>query len=391
MKILQLVPYFYPAWAYGGPAKLVYDTSMYFSTHGDRVTVYTSDSFDRDHRMPQEKRLQPTANFQVHYFRNINNRLAYIYNIFFTPGLYVKAIFDLPHIDVIHIHDFYTLQNVWVGLLARLYHKQYILSVHGCLEEKRVAQRSTFKKLFLQFFGMSLLHHATKVIATSQNEVEAYIAYGVKKRRIVLLGHGVDPAEFTTTLSAKVCKKQLGFRETQTVVTYLGRIHKIKGINLLVDAIEKVSDTNIRFVIAGSDDGYLPELKRLIHEKKLEKRITLLGTCFGEQKARLFKATDIFVYPSYSEGFSLGILEAAAAGLPLVITTGCHFEEVGKSHAGIVVEPSGNAIFLAIMKLAMHPAIRKNYAANAQALVESRYSTAKIGTTLRHIYASALH
>jgi glycosyltransferase involved in cell wall biosynthesis len=390
MNILQLVPYFYPAWAYGGPAKLVYDTSVYFSTHGDNVTVYTSDSYDKLHRMPDDKRIKDTPHFRVRYFRNIHNSLAYTYNIFFTPGLYFRALFEISSFDIIHIHDFYTPQNVWIGLLARMFHKPYILSVHGCLEEKRVAQRSTFKRVFLQLFGVSLLHHADKVVATSENEVQAYNAYGVEKSRIMLLGHGVTAAEFETTLARSTCKKEFGFAAKDIVVTYLGRLHKIKGLDLLVDAISRCKDPRVKFVIAGSDDGYLLELIKQIRERKISKRVTLLGTCFGEQKARLFKATDIFVYPSYSEGFSLGILEAGAAGLPLVITTGCHFEEVRTHQAGIIVEPSGNALFLAIMRLVSHPELRLKCSGNVHSLIQARYSTEKIGQSLRRMYASVL-
>ena len=387
MNILQLVPYFYPAWAYGGPAKLVYDTSEYFATHGDRVTVYTSDAYDRHDRMPADKRIPQTPNFRVRYFRHINNASAYIYNIFFTPGLYLSALFEISRFDVIHLHDFYTPQNAWIGFLARVFHKPYILSVHGCLEEKRVAQRSIFKRIFLFFFGMSLLHHADRVIASSPNEAQAYLAYGVVKKRIVSLGHGVDPKEFKTSVTRTVCKKQFGVDPKHVVVTYLGRIHKIKGLDMLVDAVAMIKNTQITFIIAGSDDGYLSELKKRIREKGLTKRITLLGTCYGEQKARLFRATDIFVYPSYSEGFSLGILEAAAAGLPLVITTGCHFEDVQTYQAGVIVQPSGNAISAGIMRLVSDPALRKKCGENAQRLIESRYSTEKIGSTLLNIYA----
>lgn len=388
MNILQLVPYFYPAWAYGGPAKLVYDTSKYFASHGDTVTVYTSDAFDRDRRMPASKRLKNTSNLRVRYFRNINNMLSYVYNIFFTPGLYVKALIEMPKFDVVHLHDFYTPQNVWIGFLCRAFSKPYILSVHGCLEEKRVAQRSGFKRVFLALFGMSLLHHAAKVIASSENEVQAYLAHGVSKERIVLLGHGIDPAEFETTATKESSRKQFNMGPKDVVVTYLGRIHKIKGLDMLVDAISMVKDPSVKFVIAGSDDGYLPELKKRMHEKNLTTRIMLLGTMFGEQKARLFKASDIFVYPSYSEGFSLGILEAAATGLPLIITEGCHFEEVRTNQAGIIVRPLAKEIFNATMKLVSNTALRKKYGQNARKLIESQYSMNKIGHDLQSVYAS---
>lgn len=97
--------------------------------------MYTSDGYDKEKRMPKE--LYVTKNgITVRYFKNIHNQLAYVYNLFLTPGLYLKALQEVPKQDCIHIHDFYTLQNFWIGILARIFKIPYILSVHGCLEER---------------------------------------------------------------------------------------------------------------------------------------------------------------------------------------------------------------------------------------------------------------
>ncbi|MDD2822967.1 MAG: glycosyltransferase [Candidatus Daviesbacteria bacterium] len=390
MKILQVVPYFYPAWAYGGPAKLVYDTSKYFAESGNEVIVYTSDSYDQNSRMPKNKYVTDIPNLNIRYFKNLNNHLAYVYNIFITPGIILRSLTEFYKFDVIHIHDFYTTQNIWITLLALLYHKPYILSVHGCLEEKRIAQRSLFKKLFLSFFGRNMLIKASLVIATSPNEVTAYKEYEIPESRIVLCGHGVDLNEFVTKVTKLEARKHFHLNQKDIVVTFLGRIHQIKGLDNLVKAIRMVEDKNIHFVIAGSNDGYLPTLKKDIKKYKLNNKITLVGTCFGEEKSQLFKASDIFVYPSYSEGFSLGILEAAAAGLPLIITTGCHFDEVGKQKAGIIVTPDEKKIADAIKKLCVDQELRQKFGQNAKQLINTQYSMKAIGDKFINFYKKVL-
>ena len=385
MKILQIVPYFYPAWSYGGPAKLAYDTSIFFSEQGHQVTLYTSDAYDKESRMPKSLHINK-KNLKVHYFKNFNNFLTYNYNIFFTPGLFLRAIFEVKKFDIIHIHDFYTLQNFWVGILARIYGIPYIVSVHGCLEDKRMMQRSLFKKIFYNLYGLKLLKYASRVIATSKNEVEAYKLHGIQKDKIILLGHGIDMLEFETKKTKSQCKEHFNLEKNQLVVTFLGRIHKIKGLNLLVEAISQIRNKLVTFVIAGSDDGYLSELEFLIKKFKISNRIKLLPACFGKEKSMLFKASDIFVYPSYSEGFSLGILEAAASGLPLLITTGCHFPLVAKARAGIIVEPSYDVLKNGLNKLLDSANLRKEYGENAKRLVKEKYSMSYIGNTLLGIY-----
>lgn len=385
MKILQVVPYFYPAWAYGGPAKLVYDTSKFFAESGHQVTVYTSDSYDEKQRMPKSKYVD-ISNLTVRYFKNFHNRLTYVYNIFITPGLFIPAIFELPQFDVIHLHDFYTIENVWLGLLARLYKVPYILSVHGCLEDTRLKTRSLFKQSFLNLFGKSLLANASALIATSPNEVKAYQSFNITKSKIYLLGHGVDSKEFQTQLSKIKSRQNFKISSNAVVVTFLGRIHKIKGLDKLVEAIALIDRPQVQYVIAGSNDGYLPELKLLIKKNNLQQKIKLIGTCYGEEKAQLFKASDIFVYPSYSEGFSLGLLEAGAAGLPLVITAGCHFDEVKKYQAGEIVESDGTKLAAALTKLIDQPKLRQVASQNVLKLISDNYSIEAIGNKFLKIY-----
>lgn len=389
MKILQVVPYFYPAWSYGGPAKLVFDTSKYFASQGHQVTVYTSDAYDIDSRMPEDKKIKNVPNLMVYYFKNLFNKQTYIYNIFCTPGLFFTSLWQVPQFDVIHLHDFYTPHNVWIGILAKLFSKPIVLSVHGCLESARISQRSLFKKVFLAVGGTWLLQSADKVIATSQNEVDAYIEYGVSRKKIALLGHGVDPQEFASTLSKTQARKKWKLPQQNVVITFLGRIHKIKGLDLLVAAVGQLKSTGVSIVIAGSDDGFLFKLKSLIKKSGL-KNISLIGTCFGKDKADLFKASDIFVYPSYSEGFSLGILEAGAAGLPLVITTGCHFPEVQQTGSGLVVRPSATALANALQKMIDQPALRKRASEDVIKMVNERYSMSAIGNSLLRIYSSII-
>jgi glycosyltransferase involved in cell wall biosynthesis len=390
MKILQVVPYFFPAWSYGGPAKLVYDTSLYFAQQGHETTIYTSDAYDEQLRMPSSLYVRK-KNIRVHYFKNFHNSLTYTYNIFFTPGLYLRAIRDIKQFDVIHIHDFYTLQNFWIGILARVYNIPYVLSVHGCLEEERVKQRSLFKHFFYILYGGELLRHATKVIATSDNEVKAYQQHDIPTTKIIKLGHGINVKEFQTLKSKQDCKSYFKLSKKHTIVTFLGRIHKIKGLDILVKAIAQLKIDATTFVIAGSDDGYLTKLKSIIEKYKLSDKIRLLPACYGEEKSMLYKASDVFVYPSYSEGFSLGILEAAAAKLPLVISTGCHFPEVGKFNAGLIVPPNSKKFANAISSLIIDIPKRQRMSKNALKLINEKYSMLHIGDILLGEYAKIIN
>ncbi len=387
MRITQVVPYFYPAWAYGGPAKLVYDLARYLGSQGHQVLVLTSDSYDEKKRMPEELRIARTENLQIRYYRNIQNTLAYRFNIFFTPGFYVPAVRAILHSDVVHIHDFYTPQNTWVSFLCWLFNKPLLISVHGCLEPKRLEQRSLFKRFYLKIVGSWMLKKASMLIATSDNELEAYASQGITKNRIYRMGHGVDTDEYKPRLGKKSARKQLGVPLDKTIISYLGRVHSIKGLDLLVAAVDLLKEKQIHVIIAGSDDGYKTQLIADIRSRKLESMITLMDTCFGQEKELLFAATDLFVYPSYSEGFSLGILEAAASGLPLLISTGCHFPEAEKEKAGSVVEPNPQAFAEAITQLISKPGLLSKMGKRARLLILQHYSFEVAYKKLEKLYS----
>lgn len=389
MRLAQVVPYYYPAWAYGGPGILVHQMSHFFAKKKHHVTVLTSDAYTKTERLPNSKQSR-ARNPKVYYFANLHNQWAYVYNFFFTPQFFITVPRLLQKIDVVHIHDFYTFQNFWIGWWCRFFKVPYIVSVHGCLEPERLKQRSIIKQILLHLFGKTLLKKARAVIATSANEVTGYQSVGVAPSQIVSLGHGVNMAEFQTTTSKAQSRKHFGLPATKTIVTYLGRIHSIKGLNQLAKAIALTPDMSLHFVIAGSDDGYLATLKQQLATLKIDNRVTLLGTCFGQDKARLFKASDVFIYPSYAEGFSLGILEAAVAGLPLILSTGCHFPEVATVKAGLVVKNTPAQLSTAITRLTHDQKLRQEFGRNAKALIKKKYSLEKVGQELLDLYESML-
>ena len=105
MNILQVVPYFFPS-AYGGPGKTVYDLSRSLARLGHKITIFTSDCFDMNNRMPNSMRLHE-SDIRMYYFRNLSNALAYRFHFFFPLGMVIRAAGVIPHMDIVHIHDFY--------------------------------------------------------------------------------------------------------------------------------------------------------------------------------------------------------------------------------------------------------------------------------------------
>ena len=91
---------------------------------------------------------------------------------------------------------------------------------------------------------------------------------------------------------------------------------------------------DLHLLLAGTDEGALAPFRTAMEALGLAERYTYLGHVAGEEARRTWAAADAFILPSYSEGFSMAILEAMACRIPCLITTACHFPEAATAGGG---------------------------------------------------------
>jgi glycosyltransferase involved in cell wall biosynthesis len=140
-------------------------------------------------------------------------------------------------------------------------------------------------------------------------------------------------------------------------------------------------------LLAGNDDGALAPFLSQAETEAISSRITVVGHVSGERARQVWGAADAFVLPSYSEGFSMAILEALAARLPALVTTACHFPELAKVDGGIVVEPTAEAVTRGLRELLERSGSERDaLASNGRSLVELRYTWDRQATRLASVY-----
>jgi glycosyltransferase involved in cell wall biosynthesis len=169
-------------------------------------------------------------------------------------------------------------------------------------------------------FGYRLLRDASKVIALTEIEAEEYVQAGVPRSKIAIIPNGIDLSEYAD-LPPKGCfKKRFGIKGDEKIVLFLARIHKIKGVDILVrafaDVIKKLDD--VRLVVVGPDDGYLGELESLIRALKIEDKVLIVGALYGRDKLEAYVDADLYVLFSRYETFPMTVLEAYACGKPVI-------------------------------------------------------------------------
>jgi glycosyltransferase involved in cell wall biosynthesis len=180
--------------------------------------------------------------------------------------------------------------------------------------------KQSLEWIYDELFGYKLLKDAAKIIALNTVEFEQYRDFSVPTDKIVIVPNGIDLSDFTNMPEKGEFKKKYGLNEDEKIILYLGRIHKIKGIDILIKAFKEVIDTLdcVKLVLVGPDDGYLNEIKDLIKKLGLEKNIIITGALFGKEKFMAYVDADIFVLPSRYEIFPVSVLEAFSCGIPVI-------------------------------------------------------------------------
>ena len=196
-------------------------------------------------------------------------------------------------------------------------------------------------------------------------------------RPICFVPNGVDLAPFDDLPARSVLEAEYPEIKGKFVLLFFGRAHVKKGLDLLAEALGRIAPDHpeLHLVVAGNDDGaWAPSAMRMAG-LGLTGRMTYLGHVAGERARQVWGAADAFVLPSYSEGFSIAVLEALACRLPCLITTACHFPELAAAGGGIEVTPDADAVSQGLRDLLERtPAERAAIGQIGRRLVEEHYT-----------------
>lgn len=263
---------------------------------------------------------------------------------------------EIGGMDVLHLHQVWDYP-LWVaGRLALRTGKPYLITPHGIFNE-RWRYASPKKALYLRLLFRPIVNGAACLHALTAAERDACRAAGIQVP-IAVIPNGVDVKEFEHLPPPQEADHLWPMLRNRLVVLFLGRLSPEKGLEPLLKAWRQVTRAvaNAALVLAGPDvRGYRARVEAMVREEDLVDRVFLTGMVQGEEKRALLSRADLFVLPSYSEAFSVALLEALACAKPCVMTTGCHFPEVTHVGAGMVVPPKSEALAEALLHLLEAP------------------------------------
>ncbi len=372
---------------------------------------------------------------------------------FFAPEALLRML-ALERPDVVHVHHMRNLLSFQAVQVARRLGIPTLMTVHGLLHDgDLVADRERPLEAPLRFANVLLtprqllgrlargahprrtirnyLIHAPllqvdRLIALSQHEAGLLAELGVEARRITVIPNAVDLEPFVQETHGEGARVQgckgtpdagrrmidssldlLGSQPSAVsrqpsasgrlpastnMVLFIGQLVPRKGYDLLARAIPAVlaAAPTARFVFVSHNRRDEAELQRLLAEGGVADRVELRGRVSEHEKRHLLRTAAVVVAPSRYEGFGIPLIEALAAGAPVVTTDVPAGNEVITHERTGLLTPYGDvaALAAAIMRLLADRALAQRMAEAGRREVFARYGTDTIAAALEIEYRS---
>lgn len=383
MHILHLTPYFAPAYAFGGVVRSCEGMAQALTRRGHTITILTTDALDQKQRY-RESVDEIMDGVRVVRVRNFSPWLRGQANLSTPFGMRKIAPQLLKTVDVVHCHEFRTLENLLVTPLTSALNKPLVLSPHGTLTHE--TGRGALKALWDRLLSPRVAQRFTSVVGLSAAEVNEvrglWSSFGAKAD-FASIPNGVDPQAYAH-LSGRAAFREHYRLGDGSVCLFMGRLHSRKGVGLLVEAFKAVNVPGARLVIVGPDEGMLATIQPMMDE-----RIVCTGYLGGTDRLAAFAAADMLALPAVGEGLPMVVLEAMAAGLPVIVSPGCNLPEVAQYDAGIEVEATFEPLRDALQQLLSDADTRAQMGKAARALVAERFTWDTVAAQLEQVYRAA--
>lgn len=290
---------------------------------------------------------------------------------------------ELPAVDLVHIHGAFGWHFLLGAALCRCTGRPYVVSSHGLLSAWYLSQRRVLKGLYLRLLALPLLRRASVLVAMTAQEAAFLHGLGASLRlQVASPGLPMLPAAVA---------RPAGSQPDILHVLFIGRLSRVKGLPLLLQAVAMLRrrNINVHLDLAG-DTGrdYGPDrLLQDIAAMSLGDTVTYHGFVQGPAKQALLLNADVLALPSYSENFSYVTAEALAAGVPAVVTDAVGMADLIRRYRCGSVIPPGDADALA-QALAQYrdPTFRQERAQQARACAEQELSLEATGRTMEALY-----
>lgn len=324
---------------------------------------------------PEKLLFQTAADYKVNQHPVVMKReISIIYDILSLVKLIAYFLKEKP--NMVHGNtpkgSFLSMTAAWICRVpSRVYY------VHGL----RYQGTSGFKRKLLMTMERICCYFATDIIAVSKGVKRTLIKDAISNKKVKIIWNGsingIDLKHFSPkNPELKDIRNEYNISENDFVFGFVGRLVGDKGVNEMVHSFDKINalHKNTRLLLIGNFENELDPLREDTLEIIANNEMILEAGVQDDVRSYL-KAMDLFVFPSYREGFGIVLMEAAAMSIPAISSdiTGCN-EIIQNNRTGFLIPPKDeNALFEKMKYCIENPDEIKIMAALARKTMRSKY------------------
>ncbi len=385
MKILILTPYV--GSSYGGTSKVVKELAQATSSLGISVDLVTTNanSFGKLD-VPLNVWIKEDC-YKIKFFPCWHR-----HDFIISFPLINWLINHVVDYDLVHTNTVFAPLVLVAHWVCQWHNVPYVATPHGMLEPWTLSYKAWKKGFYYSLFEKPALQGASAIQVLANSEANNIKSLGFKY--FVVIPNGIHPQEFQPLPEPEVFYQQFPATRNKTLILFLGRIDPKKGLDLLAPAFAKVHKQfpQTHLVVAGPDSiGFMTTVQSYFIQAGCLDAVTFTGMLTGSLKYAALAAASLYVAPSYSEGFSMSVLEGMASGLPCVITTGCNFPEAATAKAAHVVDINADAISNALIQSLSAPQQARAMGDRAREFVFQNYTWDRAAEKLVRVYQAIIN
>jgi glycosyltransferase involved in cell wall biosynthesis len=357
LRVLFSTPAYDPAQSFGGSIHAFRELAEGLVERGHTVEVFTTSLTALDKRGAFRTTTVADDGATVRY---LATPLRFRW-IGFTPSLPLHLL-NARRPDVVHVFGYRDLLGTAIATWSRLYRIPYVFEGLGMVEPK--VRKLKLKTILDTTALRGVLGGAALLVAASEWERDEYVRAGVAPRQIAIRTFGFP--EVVPRPAAGAIRRQIGLDEATSLVLSVGRIARGKGLDLLVRAVATLPGVHAALVGPDGGHGMAAELETLRRNLGVEDRVHILGAVDHAALSAFYADADVFVLASEHESFGLVAAEAAALGMPVVVSDRCGVAELLRDGAGVVIGYDEGELRSALERLLADRELRRQLGEHAR-------------------------
>jgi len=214
------------------------------------------------------------------------------------------------------------------------------------------------RKLY-EWKSKSACKRANKIIAISEKtKADIIDLYGIHPKKIEVIYQSCDDSFKTPLPKETLSRIKAAYKLPEKYILNVGTIEERKNLKLAVQALKEISE-DFKLVVIGKQTAYFKTVEKEIDKLGLKNRIIFLKDIPFADLPGIYQMANIFVYPSFYEGFGIPIIEALYSGVPVVAATGSCLEEAGGPNSLYISPNDAKGLAVAMNKIIENPQLQK--------------------------------